>query len=177
MVAKQYCDVAANSDTHEYKNLLLATKPNYTRGRVGCPSDTHPLKANSNAKKEKQSLPSIRKEIWCVAWNLVHVFSKAKNWRFAEEIKIYPKNSRSLLIAGIFVHRAGIALDAGMKAHCIILLRTRNDLVFQLADYLGMRWLLLIYPLYIWFTGSKYTQNLRPTIQWTSRDNLCRVWS
>ena len=29
--------------------LLLATKPNDTRGRVGCPSDTHPLKANSNA--------------------------------------------------------------------------------------------------------------------------------
>ena len=79
MVAKQDCDVAVNSDTHEYKNLLLATKPNYTRGRVGCPSDTRPLKANSNAKKEKQSLPSIRKEIWCVALNLVHVFSKAKN--------------------------------------------------------------------------------------------------
>ena len=65
------------------------------------------LKANSNAKKEKQSLPSIRKETWCVALNLVHVFSKAKNWRFAEVIKIYPKNSRSLLIVGIFVHRAG----------------------------------------------------------------------
>ena len=107
MVAKQDCDVAANSDTHEYKNLLLATKPNYTRGRVGCPSDTRPLKADSNAKKEKQSLPSICKEIWCVAWNLVHVFSKAKNWRFAEVIKIYPKNSGSLLIVGIFVHRAG----------------------------------------------------------------------
>ena len=106
MVAKQDCDVAANSDTHEYKNLLLATKPNYTRGRVGCPSDTRPLKADSNAKKEKQSLPSICKEIWCVAWNLVHVFSKAKNWRFAEVIKIYPKNSRSLLIVGIFIHRA-----------------------------------------------------------------------
>ena len=29
--------------------LLLATKPNYTRGRVGCPSDTRPLKTNSNA--------------------------------------------------------------------------------------------------------------------------------
>ena len=49
------------------------------------------------------------------------------------------------------------ALDTGMKAHCIILLRTRNDLVFQLADYLGMRWLLLIYPLYKWLTGSKFT--------------------
>ena len=29
--------------------LLLATKPNYTRGHVGCPSDTRPLKTNSNA--------------------------------------------------------------------------------------------------------------------------------
>ena len=49
------------------------------------------------------------------------------------------------------------ALDIGIKAHCIILLRTRNDPVFQLADYLGMRWLLLIYPLYIWLIGSKFT--------------------
>ena len=48
------------------------------------------------------------------------------------------------------------ALDTGIKADCIILLRTRNDLVFQLADYLGMRLLLLIYPLYIWLTGSKF---------------------
>ena len=49
------------------------------------------------------------------------------------------------------------ALDTGMKAHCMILLRRRNYLVFQLADYLGMRWLLLIYPLYIWLTRSKFT--------------------
>ena len=49
------------------------------------------------------------------------------------------------------------ALDTGIKAHCRILLRTRNDLVFQLADYLGMRWLSLIYPLYMWLTGSKFT--------------------
>ena len=41
------------------------------------------------------------------------------------------------------------ALDTGMKAHCIILLRSCKDLVFQLADYLGIRWLLLVYPLYI----------------------------
>ena len=27
----------------------------------------------------------------------------------------------------------------------------------MLADYLGMKWLLLIYPLYIWITGSKFT--------------------
>ena len=27
----------------------------------------------------------------------------------------------------------------------------------MLADYLGMRWLLLIYPLYKWITGSKFT--------------------
>ena len=56
------------------------------------------------------------------------------------------------------------ALDTGMKAHCIILLRTRNDLVFQLADYLGMRWLLLISPLYIWLAESKFTCN-RPRKQ------------
>ena len=49
------------------------------------------------------------------------------------------------------------ALDTGIKVHCIILLCTRNDLVFQLADYLGMRLLLLIYPLYTWLTGSKFT--------------------
>ena len=49
------------------------------------------------------------------------------------------------------------ALDTGIKAHCIVILRTRNDLVFQVADYLGMRLLLLIYPLYIWLTGSKST--------------------
>ena len=54
-------------------------------------------------------------------------------------------------------------LDTGMKAHCIIL-RTRNDLVFQLADYLGMRWLLLISPLFIRLTGSKFTCN-RPRKQ------------
>ena len=59
------------------------------------------------------------------------------------------------------------ALDTGMKAHYIILLRTRNDLVFQLADYLGMRWLLLIYPLYIWLTGSKFACN-RPRKQGTT---------
>ena len=56
------------------------------------------------------------------------------------------------------------ALDTGMKAHYIILLRTRNDLVFQLADYLGMRWLLLISPLYIWLAESKFTCN-RPRKQ------------
>ena len=60
------------------------------------------------------------------------------------------------------------ALDTGMKAHYIILLRTRNDLVFQLADYLGMRWLLLIYPLYIWLTGSKFTCD-RPRKQGTTK--------
>ena len=49
------------------------------------------------------------------------------------------------------------ALNKGMKVRCIIILRARNDLVFQLADYLGLRWLLLIYPLYIWLTGSKFT--------------------
>ena len=49
MVAKQGCDVAVNSDTHWNKHLLLATKPNYTQGRVGCPSDTRLLKTNSNA--------------------------------------------------------------------------------------------------------------------------------
>ena len=59
------------------------------------------------------------------------------------------------------------ALDTGMKAHCIILLRTRNDLVFQLADYLGMRWLLLIYPLYIWLTRSKFACD-RPRKQGTT---------
>ena len=59
------------------------------------------------------------------------------------------------------------ALDTGMKAHCIILLRTRNDLVFQLADYLGMRWLLLIYPLYVWLTGSKFACD-RPRKQGTT---------
>ena len=70
------------------------------------------------------------------------------------------------------------ALDTGIKAHCIILLRTRNDLVFQLADYLGMRLLLLIYPLYIWLTGSKFMRPAEETRNnWTSRDNLCRVWS
>ena len=52
------------------------------------------------------------------------------------------------------------AVDTGIKAHCIIRLRTRNDLVFQLADYLGMRLLLLIYALYIWSTGSKFTCDL-----------------
>ena len=30
-------------------HLSLATKPSYMRGRVGCPSDTRPLKTNSNA--------------------------------------------------------------------------------------------------------------------------------
>ena len=49
------------------------------------------------------------------------------------------------------------ALNIGMKVRCIIILRARNDLVFQLADYLGLRWLLLVYPLYIWLTGSKFT--------------------
>ena len=41
----------------------------------------------------------------------------------------------------------------------LYLLRTHNDVVFQLADYLGTRWQLLIYPLYIWLTGSKFTCN------------------
>lgn len=49
------------------------------------------------------------------------------------------------------------ALNTWMKAHCIILLRTSNDLVFQLAYYLEMRWPLLLYPLYIWLPGSKFT--------------------
>ena len=31
------------------------------------------------------------------------------------------------------------ALDTEIKARCIILLHTHNNLVFQLADYLGMR--------------------------------------
>ena len=44
------------------------------------------------------------------------------------------------------------ALDTGIKAHCIILLHMCNNLVFQPADYLGMRLLLLIYALYIWLT-------------------------
>ena len=38
------------------------------------------------------------------------------------------------------------ALDTGIKAHCIILLRTHNNLMFQLADYLRMRWRLLNLP-------------------------------
>ena len=38
------------------------------------------------------------------------------------------------------------ALDTGIKAHCIILLRTHNNLMFQLADYLRMRWRLLSLP-------------------------------
>ena len=59
------------------------------------------------------------------------------------------------------------ALVTGMKAHCIIFLRTYNDLVFQLADYLGIRWLLLIYPLYIWLTGSKFACD-RPRKQGTT---------
>ena len=59
------------------------------------------------------------------------------------------------------------ALNIGMKVHCIIILRARNDLVFQLADYLGLRWLLLIYPLYIWLTGSKFTCD-RPRKQGTT---------
>ena len=37
----------------------------------------------------------------------------------------------------------------------------------MLADYLGMRWLLLIYPLYIWLTGSKFTYD-RPRKQGTT---------
>ena len=59
------------------------------------------------------------------------------------------------------------ALDTGMKAHCIILLRTRNDRVFQVADYLGMSRLLLICPLYIWLTESKFTCD-RPRKQGTT---------
>ena len=39
------------------------------------------------------------------------------------------------------------------------LLRLHSDVVFQLADYLGTRWRLLIYPLYIWLTRSKFTCN------------------
>ena len=54
MVAKQDCDVAVNSDTPlKQIYLLLATKPNYIRGRVGCPSDTRPLKTKSNANLRK----------------------------------------------------------------------------------------------------------------------------
>ena len=59
------------------------------------------------------------------------------------------------------------ALNIGMKVRCIIILRARNDLVFQLADYLGLRWLLLIYPLYIWLTGSKFACD-RPRKQGTT---------
>ena len=59
------------------------------------------------------------------------------------------------------------ALNIGMKVRCIIILRARSDLVFQLADYLGLRWLLLIYPLYIWLTGSKFACN-RPRKQGTT---------
>ena len=54
MIATQDCDVAVNSDTPlKQIYLLLATKPNYTRGRVGCPSDTRPLKTKSNANLRK----------------------------------------------------------------------------------------------------------------------------
>ena len=54
MVAKQDCDPAVNSDTPlKQRYLLLATKPNYIRGRVGCPSDTRPLKTKSNANLRK----------------------------------------------------------------------------------------------------------------------------
>ena len=56
MVAKQDCDVAVNSDTHQHKHLLLATKPNYTRGRMGCPSDTRTLKTNSKCQLKVSSL-------------------------------------------------------------------------------------------------------------------------
>ena len=41
----------------------------------------------------------------------------------------------------------------------LYLLRLHSDVVFQLADYLGTRWRLLIYPLYIWLTRSKFTCN------------------
>ena len=40
--------------------LLLATKPNYTRGRVGCPSDTRSLKTNSNAILKDKQNPFLR---------------------------------------------------------------------------------------------------------------------
>ena len=56
MVSKQDCDVAVNSDTHQHKHLLLATKPNYRRGRVGCPSDTCTLKTNSKCQPKVSSL-------------------------------------------------------------------------------------------------------------------------
>ena len=36
--------------------LLLATKPNYTRERVGCPSDTRTLKTNSKCQLKLSSL-------------------------------------------------------------------------------------------------------------------------
>ena len=52
------------------------------------------------------------------------------------------------------------ALNIGMKVRCIIILRARNDL--------GLRWLLLIYPLYIWLTGSKFTCD-RPRKQGTTK--------
>ena len=45
----QKCAKFAGADTLTQTYLLLATKPNYTQGRVGCPSDTSPLKTNSNA--------------------------------------------------------------------------------------------------------------------------------
>ena len=70
------------------------------------------------------------------------------------------------------------ALDTRIKAYCTILLRTRNDLVFQLADYPGMRLLLLIYPLYIWLPDQIYMRPAEETRNnWTGRNNLCRFWS
>ena len=58
--------------------------------------------------------------------------------------------SRNVALKGLLAWLNFIfALDTRMKAHDIIFLRTGNNLVFQLADYLGIRWLLLIYPLYV----------------------------
>ena len=43
----RHCGKFRHALTQTY--LLLAAKPNSTRGRVGRPSDTRPLKTNSNA--------------------------------------------------------------------------------------------------------------------------------
>ena len=68
------------------------------------------------------------------------------------------RNRRTEGLAGVVeLHFRTRYRDTGIKAHCRILLRTRNDLVVQLTDYLGMRWLILIYPLFIWLIESKFT--------------------
>ena len=69
-------------------HLLLATKPNYTRGRVGCP------RIPADTMLPKAAIVVLK---CLLAWSN-------------------------------FIS----ALDTGMKAHFIIILRTRNDRVFQL---------------------------------------------